>query len=101
MRSQSQRLRFRVSLLLALSLLFLGWFQLHHELTAHLGHPDSGCVICVFTGHLGDGAMPAVLSLQAVHFPYPLHQVTGYTAPAISQPFRLSLSQRGPPHAPA
>lgn len=102
MRIRSQHPHFRVSLLLAVSLLFLGWFQLHHELTAHLWHPDTGCVICVFTGHLGNGATPAPLSLQAIPFPYLQGSAPAYTAPALTQPFRLALSQRGPPqHTPA
>jgi len=93
----SQTLRLRLSLLLAASLLLLGWFQLHHELTAHLEHPDSGCVVCVFTGHLGDGATASNHSLHAVNLPYRLDTAPGYTAPTLAQPFRLALSQRGPP----
>jgi len=95
---QSPRLRFRISLLLALSLLFLGWFHLHHELTAHLMHPDSGCVICVFTGHLSNGATPAALSLQSGPFPYLLESIPDHPAPALIHPFHFALSQRGPPH---
>jgi hypothetical protein len=93
----SQTLRLRLSLLLAASLLLLGWFQLHHELTAHLEHPDTGCLVCVFTGHIGDGVTSSVLALQSVHFPCPLDIAPGYTAPTLAQPFRLALSQRGPP----
>jgi hypothetical protein len=93
----SQTLRLRLSLLLAASLLLLGWFQLHHELTAHLEHPDTGCVVCVFTGHLGDGATASIPVLHTAHFPYRLAAAPGYTAPVLTQPFRLALSQRGPP----
>lgn len=95
---RSQTSRFRFHLLLAASLLLLGWFQLNHELTAHLEHPDEGCVICVFTGHLGDGATASVVTLSAYHFPFRLVIAPGHIAPTLEQPFRLALSQRGPPH---
>jgi hypothetical protein len=93
----SHTLRLRLSLLLAACLLFLGWFQLHHELTAHLEHPDNGCVVCVFTGHLGDGATASGLTLHAVHIPFRLDVVPGYTAPSLVHPFLHAFSQRGPP----
>ena len=97
MRFRSHTLRFRIPLLLAASLLLLGWFQLNHELTAHLGHPDGGCVICVFTGHLGDGATSSDFTLPAFNFPFRLAIAPRYTAPTLAQPFRHALSQRGPP----
>ncbi len=97
MKFRSPTTRSRFHLLLAASLLLLGWFQLNHELTAHLEHPNEGCVICVFTGHLGDGATASVIKLQAVHLPFRLAIAPCYVAPTLEQPFRLALSQRGPP----
>jgi len=97
MKFRSHTFRSRVNLLLAASLLLLGWFQLNHELTAHLEHPSEGCVICIFTGHLGDGATASVFALHAVHFPFRLDIAPCYVAPTLEQPFRLALSERGPP----
>jgi len=97
MKFRSRTTRFRYNLLLAASLLLLGWFHLNHDLTAHLEHPDDGCVICVFTGHLGDGATATTFTLHVVHLPYRLEIAPCYTAPTLAQPFLHALSQRGPP----
>jgi hypothetical protein len=94
---RSPVLRSRLNLLLAVSLLVLGWFQLQHELTAHLEHPDPGCLVCVYTGHLGDGAAPATRLLLAIAIALLLFLTPAYSAPTLIQPFRHALSQRGPP----
>jgi len=100
MKFSSHTLRSRIHLYLAASLLLLGWFQLNHDLTAHLAHPDGGCVICVFTGHLGDGATASVFTLHAVHYPFRPDIAGCYVAPTLEQPFRLAISERGPPSLP-
>jgi len=94
---RSHMLRYRIDLVLAASLLLLGWFHLHHELTAHLAHPDESCMVCVFTGHLGDGAVPSMPATPAVGLTFRLDITPRYVAPALEQPFRVALSERGPP----
>jgi len=49
------------------------------------------------TGHLGDGATASVFALHAVHYPFRLDIAPCYVAPTLEQPFRLALSERGPP----
>jgi hypothetical protein len=90
-------LHHKFRLILALSLLLLGWLQLHHELTDHLGHSDESCEICVFMGHLGDGAHASLSQF------FSNSQIIGYLAaviydaPALEALFRSVLTQRGPP----
>lgn len=84
-------------LALVLALLVFGWFQLAHELKAHVHQPDHPCEVCLFTGHLGHGATTSINTLAVV--PVAFHYETShYVAPLLAQPFRLALSQRGPPH---
>lgn len=89
-------MRRSLHLLLALSLLFLSWYQYAHELTAHTAQPAQDCEICIFTGHLGHGVMPAA----AAATPPPAHTLYAqphYSSPTLAQPFLLVLSERGPP----
>ena len=84
-------------LLLAVSLLWLGLFQLHHELTAHHGDEDQVCQVCLFAGHLGHGviASPSMPDARAPAVRY-VH-VGDYSSPCLMLLFRSALSQRGPP----
>ncbi len=90
-------LHHKFRLTLALSLLLLGWLQLHHELTDHLGHSDESCEVCVFMGHLGDGAHVSLpqFSNTALIIGYRAARI--YDAPALEPLFRSVLTQRGPP----
>jgi hypothetical protein len=102
MKLHPHKLRRPLHLLLAASLLLLGWFQLHHELTAHLEHHDGSCEICVFTGHLGDSAISTPVLPSISDHPIRYDLVSCYVAPTLSLLFRTVLSQRGPPaHSPA
>jgi hypothetical protein len=89
-------MRRSLHLLLAFSLLFLSWYQLAHELKAHAGQSSATCEICLFTGYLGHGApsVPATPPAVPVHATFaPLH----YAEPVVTQPFLLTLNERGPP----
>jgi len=91
------QMRRSLHLLLAFSLLFLSWYQFAHELKAHTGQSSAPCEICLFTGYLGHGAP----SLPFTTPPPPEHThyapSLAYAEPCISQPFLLTLSERGPP----
>ena len=97
MNSQAHKLRYPLHLMLAASLLLLGWFQLHHELTAHHENDGEACEICVFAGHLSDGAVAS--SSLPVNTDQPIRTATArhYEAPFLALLFRSALSQRGPP----
>jgi hypothetical protein len=86
-----------LSYVLAASLLLLGWFQLHHELTAHLESDGAGCQICVFAGHLGDGITASQIVLDKAEHPLCHTLSNHYAAPYLALLFRSALSQRGPP----
>lgn len=93
-------MRRSLHLVLALSLLLLSWFQLQHELTAHVHNAGHGCEICIFTGHLADGAPVTTAVPAVVHLPFHF-EANHYDAPTLAQPFRLAFSQRAPPrHSP-
>ena len=102
MKPSASQLQVSLRLLLAASLLLLGWFQVHHELTAHLEHHDGSCEICVFTGHLGDGVVSVPIVPGKTDIPIRYDAVVSYIAPTPALLFRSVLSQRGPPfHSPA
>ncbi|MET0029718.1 MAG: hypothetical protein ABW101_18960 [Candidatus Thiodiazotropha sp.] len=90
-------LQHKFHLFLALSLLLLGWLQLQHELTAHLGHDDEVCEVCVFAGHLGNAALAAPPTPCTSHFTIRYEKPGRHIAPILEPPFRCVLSQRGPP----
>lgn len=93
----AQPLRYPLHLLLAAALLWLGWFQLHHELTAHQADEGQACQVCLFAGHLGHGiaASPPAPGTVAPVLRHAL--ADDYTAPFLALRFRSALSQRGPP----
>ncbi len=84
---------------LAISLLFLSWLQLAHELDIHADQPGHICEFCLFTGYLGHGATATVAMPTLAHVQYAFYRSGHYSSPVVNQPFRLALSQRGPPPA--
>ncbi|MEJ2453931.1 MAG: hypothetical protein P8103_07220 [Candidatus Thiodiazotropha sp.] len=102
MTTRTRKLRFPIHLLLAASLLALGWFQLHHKLTAHLHDDGAACEICVFAGQLGDGVIASPVVPVTTDLPIRFSVANHYATPFLEPLFRSSLSQRGPPiHSPA
>lgn len=91
----SSHLRF--NLWLAAAFLLLSWFQLHHEITAHLDGDSDGCEICAFNGNLGNSLTTEDYTAQFDRTPLRAHVASIYNSPTVAQPFRLVLSQRGPP----
>lgn len=89
-------MRRSLPILLAFSLLFLSWYQLAHELTAHSGQASASCEVCLFTGHIGHGAAPASLTVAAPAITA-CYLTPAYTSPTLVQPFLAAQSKRGPP----
>lgn len=87
--------------MLAASLTLFSWLQLQHEVTDHLGHHDDGCEICAFNGHLGNSPVSTSFSSPTLHIPLFLYTLGPYDSPNLTQPYRLTISVRGPPSAPA
>lgn len=92
-------MRRSLHIILAVSLLFLSWLDLAHHLDIHAHQPGHVCEFCLFTAHVGHGTPASVAMLGAPgvdHF----FLLGTYLNPVVGQPFRLALSQRGPPPLP-
>ena len=96
MNVRSQPKRYALHLLLAAALLLLGWLQLAHELDLHAHDSGEPCEICLFTGHIGQGA-PATPLVFVVFHPADLYCPVLYVAPWVASYRAHGVSPRGPP----
>lgn len=92
----TRRMRRTLHIVIAVSLLFLSWLQLAHELDIHAHQPGHACEFCLFTGYLGHGASATIATPALAHVQYTF-ELGRYRAPMVRWPFHLAQSPRGPP----